>query len=744
MERERTVVLDVQSRMIREVSFFYQMNHLSSRLCIEVNSNGQPVDLEAFDSVTLSVLRSDREVSCPQVSIERNKATALLTRSELHFSGRQLCELKGYRGESEMTFGQFCLVVIDAIDDARTAPAPQRAQFDLLLEQLEQVKQEVQAGGFTGAEGPAGPAGEPGQTGPMGPTGPVGEPGQTGPVGPTGPMGPTGPTGPRGEPRDISGLEADIYNLRGYIGYTDGDIVGVEVDFVNRHFTRLSGAAGRNPGADFNHIKAFGGRRRCILTDEGVPVAYWGEAGYTESGALTQQVCVGMNVYPVGTRVQVMVEQPRFYYKVVPLATERVRSLNQTAHENDIGSVLRHARYYVSDSPKAGFNLHPAFIKKGVAHEVIYLSAYEGSVFDVFAQGQATDTLTIAAAGSSTRRLRVSVDGVSTEVVLAASVDTPAAVAAEIRKLTFAGRAVGGGGAVVTFTATTAGCRQPTEIVLSTGAGLTWTLARTTNETGEYVTGATPAVSYAVGSGDKLSSVAGSFPACGLSASFHRKNCRSIAQNRGAGWSLPYPATICCSLLLFAVEYATFDVQRAIGSGIVQKDSEAAAPPPDICGQTSSLGNASGMATGVNGKVGVSYRGEENLWGNLAIYVDGVTPIFTEPRRLYISDSDFADGRIDGAYHEVGFSLARNNGYASAFGYNPAFDWLFFPAETMGDSSGPVGDYFEAAFLNGDLCAAFGGSASDNLKAGAFRWQMNLGVTSSYKQRGSRLVYVRA
>jgi hypothetical protein len=70
-----------------------------------------------------------------------------------------------------------------------------------------------------------------------------------------------------------------------------------------------------------------------------------------------------------------MVEQPRFYYKVVPLKLEKLPDGN--------GYQIRKARYYVSDTLKAGFKLHPAFIKNSEEADYIYLSAYEGSTYDV-------------------------------------------------------------------------------------------------------------------------------------------------------------------------------------------------------------------------------------------------------------------------------------------------------------------------------------------------------------------------
>lgn len=176
---------------------------------------------------------------------------------------------------------------------------------------------------------------------------------------------------------DVRDLEAQIIDLKSYVGYTDEDILGLEVDFKASKFTRLAGAVNRTPGASFDEFKMFGGRRRCMLTDDGVNLGYFGDAGYTESGALAQPITENDVTYPAGTPVQVMVEQPKFYYKVVPLVTEKI--------EGGKGHHLRKARYYVSDTPKLGFKLHPAFIKNGEVLNRIYLSAYEGSLYDVSA-----------------------------------------------------------------------------------------------------------------------------------------------------------------------------------------------------------------------------------------------------------------------------------------------------------------------------------------------------------------------
>lgn len=169
----------------------------------------------------------------------------------------------------------------------------------------------------------------------------------------------------------------DISDIKGYIGYTSNDIYGIEVDIPNNTITRLAGAVGKSAGADFDSINAYK-RRRCILADDRTVLAYYGETGYIETGFTDVEITKNGTVYPVGTPVQVMVEQPKFYYKRVPLVLEPI--------QDGIGFHLRKWRDYISDYPKAGFKLHPNFVRSGEEYDRIYYPAYEGSIFDTSAE----------------------------------------------------------------------------------------------------------------------------------------------------------------------------------------------------------------------------------------------------------------------------------------------------------------------------------------------------------------------
>lgn len=165
--------------------------------------------------------------------------------------------------------------------------------------------------------------------------------------------------------------KAEVDDFKAFVGYTDEDIVGLCVDYENKTFTRLAGAVNLSQGADFNKFEMYGGRRRCNVSDDGTIVAYYGDENYAEDGS----------------NGQVMVLQPKFYYKVVPLKLEKNT-------DSGIGYHLRKVNYYVSSKPKTGFKLHPAFYDaNGNEIDYILFSADEGSMFDVSAKAYVNDNI---------------------------------------------------------------------------------------------------------------------------------------------------------------------------------------------------------------------------------------------------------------------------------------------------------------------------------------------------------------
>lgn len=437
----------------------------------------------------------------------------------------------------------------------------------------------------------------------------------------------------------IVNLQEQIDDVRTFVGYEQDDVYGVEVDFVNKKFTRLAGAENMTAGDDFSALNPWGGRKRCILADDGTVLAYRGETGYTEAGATTQAITVGDTEYPSGTKVQVMVEQPIFYTKVVPVKA--------TAATSGRGKQVTKARYYISPTPKTGFKANDAFKDaNGILQDHIYLAAYEGSIYDTSAKA--------------------------------------------------------------------------------------------------YLKSDEQVADFAA---DMLSSIANAKPASGLTQSLTRANTRSLCTNRGTGWQLHNIFALAVTQWLILIEYASFDCQSKIGKGVSNFTDDGSTNMALVTGATAGLGNGSGIPDGgEDGKCSVSYRGEENLWGNIWTWLDGINH--------YAKDADtdtvfvkgygtMKDNTSSDGYSTLDAGVVRGYGYLSAFGYNEEFDYLFLPAEHNGASNSPIGDYiWNNTTSLGFLIAILGGEWSSGSYCGA--WSLNLHDASSHRSRGigGRLLYV--
>ncbi|MBD5128620.1 MAG: hypothetical protein HDT43_01635 [Ruminococcaceae bacterium] len=412
---------------------------------------------------------------------------------------------------------------------------------------------------------------------------------------------------------------ADALNafLAEHIGYTDRDIFGVEVDFENNIFTRLAGAFGKSAGSDFNALRAYGGRRRCNLSDDGTVNAYFGDRDFKTDGS----------------NGQVMVEQPRFYYKVVPLKTEKINGAD--------GYHLRKARYYVSDTPREGFKVHPAFVRGGVEVDKVYMSAFEAGLYDIANEAYVPNDPSIK----------------------------------------------------------------------------------------DYT-------AY------KLSCFEGCVPTSGQSQQMTRPNARQLAHNRGKNWELATVQMLAATQLLFIIEYAFFNAQTAIGAGITRQPAKGTVQgmPRVNTGSTASLGDSSGVSEAGT----VSYRGEENLWGNICTYVDGLNHYYEsgEFGQIYITDHDFTDSTGDAPYTKTGLSYcAKSGAFISAFAYDPDYDYLFIPSETSGDSALPVGDVTDT--IEKGWCATVTGG-TNNLRTSWIGLFYMGTIPSTYRayQYGARISYM--
>lgn len=434
----------------------------------------------------------------------------------------------------------------------------------------------------------------------------------------------------------IINLQDQINDVRTFVGYEQDDVYGVEVDFVNKKFTRLAGAENMTSGEDFSALTPWGGRERCILADDGTVLAYRGETGYTETGATTQAITKGGKEYPTGTKVQVMVEQPIFYVKAVPVKSAVASSGR--------GKQYSKARFYISPTPKAGFKPVGGFRDaNGNLQEKIYLAAYEGCIYDTSASA--------------------------------------------------------------------------------------------------YLKNDEQVADFAA---DMLSSIASAKPASGLTQSLTRANTRKLANNRGTGWQLSNIFSLSATQWLILVEYASFDAQAKVGQGVSTFTDDGTTNMSVVTGATAGLGNGSGIPDGgTNGKCSVSYRGEENLWGNIWTWLDGINIFNTDTTSaVYVKEyGTMKDDTTGDGYIPVGFGAFKGEGYISAFGIDGELMELFIPVANGGASNLPVGDYFWNNYT-GFRVAILGGKWNIGARCGA--WYLYWDDASSYRYRGigGRLLYV--
>ena len=429
-------------------------------------------------------------------------------------------------------------------------------------------------------------------------------------------------------------------------------ILGVIADWENNTYTRTDDAVGLTAGANFDQFKMFGQRRRCIVADDGTILAFYGDEAYTETGKLTQAVTKNETTYAVGTSCQVMVYQPKFYYKVTPLTLE---------DNPNGGQIMRKAKYQISQEQYHGFRNHPCFGRNGVDTNYVLFAAYE---------------------------------------------------------------------------------------------------AGTQNSDSTYVSDSTSATI-----GTKLASVAGVYPFYANSnltqtiGTDYVTLARNLANARGTGWQTADILSMSCTQLLFMIEYASMNSQEYIGVGVTDINvSSNTYTFPFETGKTSSLGNASGkvvfdIENFVVDVEPVTYRGEENLWGNVGCRVDGITvknsevanKVKTVYGTVYWADRNFETDKLTDPYNASGIYFSQTNGYISSFGYSAGCDWMFIPTTVGGDSSLPVGDTFDqGVILTSPTTALWGGSmgSSNYVYNGLFSWDFGDSADSYLGDKGSRLIYV--
>ena len=151
--------------------------------------------------------------------------------------------------------------------------------------------------------------------------------------------------------------EADVILTQIVTGtYKNDNIVGLELDYANKAYTRLQAAQNLTAGADFDKFTFYGGRKRCVVDANG-NIQYF-LTGNEDAEALANK--------------RIMVYQPSFYYLRVPLSVSKI----------DNGFKINKEHLYLSSTKYAGFTLHPLFRdENGNALRYVLLPAFESGTY---------------------------------------------------------------------------------------------------------------------------------------------------------------------------------------------------------------------------------------------------------------------------------------------------------------------------------------------------------------------------
>lgn len=221
-----------------------------------------------------------------------------------------------------------------------------------------------------------------------------------------------------------------------------------------------------------------------------------------------------------------------------------------------------------------------------------------------------------------------------------------------------------------------------------------------------------------------------------------RADFRTHAKSKGSGWGLIDIAALSAIQMLVLVEFATYDVQTAIGKGyssFTNFDSSVVR----VTGTADSVPNLTGIPTTSDGYDQVVWRGIEGLWGNVEEYIDGVN--WNNGTYYVCNDpSKYADD-TEANYQKLSFTGNVNWGYDKYItregidaGEN---SHVLLPAEAAGGSSTTyMCDVCSAA--TGWRVFRYGGYWYSQGKAGLFTIDMAYGSDNVITRAGARLLYI--
>lgn len=217
-----------------------------------------------------------------------------------------------------------------------------------------------------------------------------------------------------------------------------------------------------------------------------------------------------------------------------------------------------------------------------------------------------------------------------------------------------------------------------------------------------------------------------------------RATFRTNAKAKGNGWSLIDIAAVSAIQMLILVEFATNNVQSAIGYGYSNESNSAAINT----GSCDGVPNLTGMPSGTADKVDVVWRGIEGFWGNVWEFTDGLN--FNGGTYYVCNDpSKYADDTASN-YTALSYKGATkwSSSYITQEGLDTANPWCMMPSAA---GSGSASTYFtDCVWASSGGWKVFrrSGRWNTGTLCGVFAANINAEPSYAYEDYGSRLLYI--
>jgi hypothetical protein len=266
------------------------------------------------------------------------------------------------------------------------------------------------------------------------------------------------------------------------------------------------------------------------------------------------------------------------------------------------------------------------------------------------------------------------------------------------------------------------------------------------SSSGMTTSGNTTVNMYAAG--DKLCSIAGWWP----KTNERCDDFRNMGTTRGTGWRHQSYYLYSAIQLLYLIEYANFNSQTMISVGRTNLSGGAwlANSYIGMTGFSVKDGNSSGGVAngGTSGYMTdyMTYRGIENIFGNVYKFVDGIAwdstlNDTTSPIPVWVTNN-IANYSYTSSEGKELLIYANNIGSTNQGWSTNIHDCVgFIPSAVGGSSTTKLCDYYYQQSSNGNGWRALlvGGSAYYGTVAGLFSANANVGAADAYTHVGGRL-----